>query len=123
MSDSLVFLEAHVHAWLCVMVMAALPYLTCMSLLSVYVCARAGNYACAHMFVCACLRACAGVQIEQLFGAITPLLRDREGSAPASDEEGRELPPPHGFREEQQLVAKVSERVNECMRVSERESV
>ena len=69
-------------------------------------CARAGNYACARVL---CVRACACVQVEQLFGAITPLLRDREGSAPASDEEGRELPPPQGFREEQQLVAKVSE--------------
>ena len=58
---------------------------------------------------CSFVRACARVQVEQLFGAITPLLRDREGSAPASDEEGRELPPPQGFREEQQLVAKVSE--------------
>lgn len=46
-------------------------------------------------------------QVEQLFNAITPLLRDRDGSAPSVDEEGREIPPTSAFIEEQHLVAKV----------------
>jgi vacuolar protein sorting-associated protein 35 len=46
-------------------------------------------------------------QVEQLFNAITPLLRDRDGAAPLVDEEGRELPASPAFVEEQHLVAKV----------------
>eukprot|EP00595_Chromulina_sp_UTEXLB2642_P002619 CAMPEP_0196761808 /NCGR_PEP_ID=MMETSP1095-20130614/1108_1 /TAXON_ID=96789 ORGANISM="Chromulina nebulosa, Strain UTEXLB2642" /NCGR_SAMPLE_ID=MMETSP1095 /ASSEMBLY_ACC=CAM_ASM_000446 /LENGTH=807 /DNA_ID=CAMNT_0042111787 /DNA_START=37 /DNA_END=2460 /DNA_ORIENTATION=+ len=46
-------------------------------------------------------------QVELLFNAITPLLRDREGTSPAVDEDGRELPPSEVFVQEQQLVAKV----------------
>jgi vacuolar protein sorting-associated protein 35 len=46
-------------------------------------------------------------QVGQLFGAITPVLKDREGTVAATDEDGRELPPEAGFREEQQLVARI----------------
>jgi vacuolar protein sorting-associated protein 35 len=45
--------------------------------------------------------------VEQLFGSITPLLRDKEGTAPPTDEDGRELPPTQQFKDEQNLVARV----------------
>jgi vacuolar protein sorting-associated protein 35 len=44
--------------------------------------------------------------VERLFNAITPLLRDRDGYMPVTDEEGRELLPTSQFREEQGWVAK-----------------
>lgn len=45
-------------------------------------------------------------QVEQLFSAISPILRDRDGTTPSVDEEGRELPPTPQFTQEQQLLAK-----------------
>ena len=46
-------------------------------------------------------------QVEQLFKAVTPLLRDRDGYIAPMDEDGREIPRPQQFREEQQLVARI----------------
>jgi vacuolar protein sorting-associated protein 35 len=45
--------------------------------------------------------------VEQLFGSITPLLRDKEGTVPPTDEDGRELPPTQQFKDEQYLVARI----------------
>ena len=45
--------------------------------------------------------------MEQLFGSITPLLRDCEGTAPPTDEEGRVIQPSQQFIDEQYLVARV----------------
>lgn len=50
---------------------------------------------------------CEEEQVAQLFGAITPLLRDREGYVAPVDERGREIPQPHPFAEEQLLVARI----------------
>lgn len=45
--------------------------------------------------------------VEQLFGAVTPLLRDRDGAAVSTDEDGREQPVTPAMKEEQQIVARV----------------
>ena len=45
--------------------------------------------------------------MEQLFGTITPLLRDRDGTVPQTDEDGREVPCSQQFKDEQYLVARI----------------
>jgi hypothetical protein len=45
--------------------------------------------------------------VEQLFNSINPLLRDREGSVPLTDDDERVVPPSAAFVEEQHLVAKI----------------
>lgn len=46
-------------------------------------------------------------ELEKLFASVTPLLRDEEGVPPPVDEDGRDLPPPQLFTDEQLLVAKL----------------
>jgi len=45
-------------------------------------------------------------QVEQLFSAICPLLKDRDGYVSPKDEDGRELPVSQQFKDEQHLVAR-----------------
>lgn len=47
-------------------------------------------------------------QVEELFGAITPLLRDREGFVQPTDEDGRDIPDNVIFKEEQHLVSRIT---------------
>jgi len=46
-------------------------------------------------------------QVDQLFAAITPLIRDQDGYVNAVDSDGRELPASVAFANEQKMVAKV----------------
>ena len=46
-------------------------------------------------------------QVEQLFMAIEPLLRDKDGFVVPVDEDGRVIPASESFYDEQRLVAKV----------------
>lgn len=46
-------------------------------------------------------------QVDQLFTTITPLIRDRDGTVNAVDEDGREAPISPEFIQEQHLVSKV----------------
>lgn len=50
---------------------------------------------------------CEVEQVEQLFQAVAPLLRDHVGFVPPVDSDGREIPATQAFADEQKLVAKV----------------
>jgi len=44
--------------------------------------------------------------VEQLFEAVTPLLKDKDGHTVATDDDGREVPISQALKEEQQIVAR-----------------